>query len=837
MARLGVKLGSQENLDEAGSLLDRVLAGAQRNHVRIIVLPGQLRGGVIPRERSSHANNLVRRDLLAVSRTADDDAERARIRHNRLAGSKADRRVGVELVIRVVAVVHHLVARARQMLHKVRFQFKSGVICRYVYSHVSQHILSPRLSFDLHEVTTLVGQLVAHSYGTGRLALMTEIDATTQEVIDGLDSSIRPQDDLFRHVNGKWLAETEIPSDQASAGSFIDLRNQAEKDVLAIIEELGDEPTDDEARKIVALYKSFMNEEEVDGRGAGPLGQDFQLIADATTKDELAVAIGGLGTTGVAAPYALMIDQDRNDPQRNIVWMAQDGLGLPDESFYREEQYAEILEAYKNFIPELYALGKEVDDVAANAAAEAIVSFETAIASHHFTAVELRDAEKTNNLMSVAELADSAPGFNWAASLEAQGVSAENAPEILVMTPSALTGFAAEWEKAELEDLKTYLYWHIIVSRAPYLSTPIAQANFNFYGKVLSGAEVQRDRWKRGVGFVNGAIGEAVGKIYVEKHFPPRAKEQMLQLVEDLLEAYRQSISELDWMSEETRPKALAKLEKFVTKIGYPDKWRDYSALEVSPDDLLGNVRAANRYEHNRAINKLGEPVDLTEWYMTPQTVNAYYNPTSNEIAFPAAILQPPFFDPDADAAWNYGGIGAVIGHEIGHGFDDQGSKYDGDGKLNNWWTDTDRTEFEKRTGSLVDQYNAYVPAQFGEDSPHHVNGELTLGENIGDLGGLSIGLKAYDIACKRDGLSGSEEAPVIAGYTGVQRVLLSYARIWQEKRRDELMVQRVATDPHAPAEFRSNGVVKNVDAFADAFNVAEGDALYLPADERVRIW
>lgn len=451
--------------------------------------------------------------------------------------------------------------------------------------------------------------------------------------------------------------------------------------------------------------------------------------------------------------------------------------------------------------------------------------------------MESRDAELTNNVMSYDEFAELAGEFDMKAVLTALGITAQNAPQILCMTPRSFTGLGQVWAQFDVDTLRTYIRWHLILARAPYLSEDIVTAHFAFYGTMLSGQEVQRERWKRAVVLVNEGLGEAVGKVYVAKHFPPENKAKMEQLVDDLLSAYHASISSLDWMTDETRERALEKLATFTPKIGYPVKWRDYSQLEIRADDLLANIRAIAKFEFEENIDKLGTPVDRDEWHMTPQTVNAYYNPIMNEIVFPAAILQPPFFDADADPAWNYGGIGAVIGHEIGHGFDDQGSKYDGSGRLNNWWTDTDREEFNKRTKALIDQYSAYVPAQFDADSPHHVNGELTLGENIGDLGGISIGLKAYEIACQRAGFASAHDVPVLAGLTGIQRVLLSYARIWQEKRRDELMIQRVATDPHSPAEFRCNGVVKNVDAFAQAFDVQPGDELYLAPEDRVRIW
>lgn len=667
---------------------------------------------------------------------------------------------------------------------------------------------------------------------------MTSVDETTRSVIANLNAEVRPQDDFFRHVNGMWLDDTEIPADQASTGSFMDLHNLSEARVRAIVEELAaKDGNSEESQKIADLYTSFMDEARINGLGAGPLQTDLDELAQAQDKAELLVVMAKLASEGVDIPFGWEVDADRNNPSQYITWLFQSGIGLPDEAFYRSPEYAEILEAYKAFIPVLYSLATEADDATAQQAAQTILEVETAIASHHFTVVESRDAEATNNVMSREDFIASAPGFDWEAALNALGFTPEKTPSFLVYTPKALTGFARVWEDTDIDALRTYLMWHVIISRAPYLSNDIAQANFNFYGKVLSGQEEMRDRWKRGVSLVDGVLGEAVGKEYVARHFPSSYKEQMEQLVEDLLSAYHESISDLEWMTDETRAKALEKLSTFVTKIAYPDKWKDYSALEINPEDLVGNIRAAARFSLDFELSKLGNPVDRSEWHMYPQTVNAYYNPVANEIVFPAAILQPPFFDPQADSAWNYGGIGAVIGHEIGHGFDDQGSKYDGEGRLNNWWTDSDREEFEARTKALVDQYDAYVPAQLGEQSPHHVQGALTLGENIGDLGGLTIALKAYAIAMKREGFESVDDAPVIEGYTGVQRVLLSYARIWQEKRRDQLMIQRVATDPHSPAEFRCNGVVKNVDAFACEFDVQPGDDLYLPPEERVHIW
>ena len=657
------------------------------------------------------------------------------------------------------------------------------------------------------------------------------------KVISELDTRIRPQDDLFGFVNGKWLESTSIPADQAAAGAFIDLREESLAQVREIVESFTANPRHSNEQKVADLYASFMDEARIEEQGIRPLEKDLALIRAAKDKDNLVIAVGQLLESGVSVPFSCTVDADRNQPDAYIVWISQDGLGLPDESFYRDASYAPILQAYKEFLPQLYALGTGISAEAAADAAQRILDFETALASHHYDVVKLRDAEQTNNVLSWEEFQSTTPGFKWEDALEVCGITAQNAPKLLVYTPGALQGFAQLWQDTPLDTLQEYLVWQTILARAPYLSAALVEAQFNFYGKVLAGKEAMRPRWKRGIDLVDGILGEAIGKEYVARHFPPTAKAQMEQLVADLLAAYRTSIQNLEWMGEDTRQKALQKLASFVTKIGYPEKWKDYQQLHITSGDLVENMRQANKFFTAYEVGKLGKPVDRDEWFMHPQTVNAYYNPLANEIVFPAAILQPPFFSPDADPAWNYGGIGAVIGHEIGHGFDDQGSKYDGSGRLHNWWSEHDRAEFEKRTGALVQQYNSYVPAQFPADSPHHVNGELTLGENIGDLGGLGIALRAYDIAMRRAGYAGAAESPIEEGYSGLQRVFLSYARAWQEKRRDELMVQRIATDPHAPAEFRCNGVVKNIDAFVEAFDVQEGDELYLPPQERVQIW
>ncbi|WP_182170508.1 M13 family metallopeptidase [Flaviflexus equikiangi] len=658
-------------------------------------------------------------------------------------------------------------------------------------------------------------------------------DPILDDVLAGAKTSVRVQDDLFRWVNGTWLDTHEIPADRPSDGSFYKLNEQSEERVKALIDDLSEGSPEGDAKKIADYYRSFMDVETINAAGITPLGADLDLITSAQTKDELARAVGQLSRTGVDVPFGFDIDADLNDPDSYVLFVSQAGLSLPDEAYYRAEQHADTLAAFTTFVPEFLEVAGLVPDPTATA--ERIISFEKALASHHADVVTTRDTDKINNPMPWADFVASAPGFDWDGARDAMGIPADLVGRVIVLTPDALAGAAALWAEAEMETLRDYLAWKVLTARASYLSEVIDNKNFEFFRTTLTGTTEQKERWKRGVAVVSGVLGEALGKIYVERHFPPEHKAKMEQLVADLLEAYRLSIQSLDWMGEDTKVKALKKLATFNPKIGYPDTWRDYSNLTIT-DDLLENVRSANAFETDRAIAKLGKPMDRDEWYMPPQMVNAYYNPVWNEIVFPAAILQPPFFDPEADDAWNYGGIGAVIGHEIGHGFDDQGSKYDDSGKLNNWWTDEDRREFEKRANALISQYDAYTPAQLGQ-SEHHVNGALTIGENIGDLGGLTIGLKAYDIALRRNGYSGLADAPVIDGHTGIQRVFYSYARIWRSKSRDEMAVVLLSIDPHSPAEFRCNGVVKNLTAFHDAFDVTEGDELYLPPSERVTIW
>ncbi|PRC43685.1 peptidase M13, partial [Mycobacterium sp. ITM-2017-0098] len=568
------------------------------------------------------------------------------------------------------------------------------------------------------------------------------------------DEQARPQDDLFGHVNGRWLSEYQIPADRATDGAFRTLYDRAEEQIRDLITEAaqsGAAPGTEEQR-IGDLYASFMDEQTIRERGLTPLLEELAAIDAAAGPDELAGALGQLQQAGSGGVVGFYIDTDSKNSTRYLLHFTQAGLGLPDESYYRDEQHAAILAAYPGHIAAMFALvfGGSADDHADKAAR--IVALETKIAAAHWDVVKRRDADLTYNLRAFSDLSTEAPGFPWTTWLSHLGIPADKAAEVVVRQPDFLTAVAGLWVAEDIEDWKLWARWELISARAGILTDDLVATNFDFYGRLLSGTEEIRDRWKRAVSMVEGLMGEALGRLYVDRHFPPQAKARMDELVDNLREAYRVSINQLEWMTPQTRQKALLKLDKFTPKIGYPNKWRDYSTLVIERDDLYGNVLRGRAHEYQRELAKLGGPVDRDEWFMTPQTVNAYYNPGMNEIVFPAAILQPPFFDADADDAANYGGIGAVIGHEIGHGFDDQGAKYDGDGNLVDWWTDDDRNEFSLRTKALIEQYEQFTPR--GLEASHHVNGAFTVGENIGDLGGLSIALLAYRLSLK------GQEAP-----------------------------------------------------------------------------
>ena len=692
----------------------------------------------------------------------------------------------------------------------------------------------------------------------------------TTDLTSGLDTAafssvIKPSDDLFRFVNGPWIDTYRLPDDKARYGSFDKLAEDAESQIRDILED-----EDCPAAKSQALYRSFMDTDAIEAAGATPIRPALDAIDHAADKAALTRTIGALKPIDMGPDvFDIAVFGDPKNPDTNVVHLEQSGIGLPDEAYYREDHYAPIREAYVDMVAKQLRLAGYGDEETTRAQADRFLDVETRIAANHWDNVATRDSQKTYNPTDFVTLSDELAHFNIAAWADAwQGASdatpaAKTQPvdltaalqHTIVHEPSFLKGFDAFWNNADLDDLKLWARVHVIIGTASLLSHDYDVANFDFYGKVLSGTTQQRDRWRRGVSLVNGVCGEDVGREYVKRHFPESSKQRMGQLVDNLIDAYRVSITNSDWLGEETKAKALEKLSKFTPMIGYTERWRDYTAFDVHADaGLVANMQAAALYEWGFQLSKAGKPVDKGEWLMNPQTVNAYYEPSMNVIVFPAAILQPPLFNPDAEDAANYGGIGAVIGHEIGHGFDDQGAQYDGDGVLNDWWTTDDKANFEKRTKALIEQYNAFVPTQLAEkyaDEPNkapHVNGALTIGENIGDLGGVNIALKAYAFALDeaagrdKDGSAKAIEeslsaAPVMDGWTGLQRFFLSYASIWRSKNRDELAEKYLQIDPHSPAECRTNGIVRNVDLFYRAFDVTPDSAMWLDPDKRVRIW
>lgn len=692
----------------------------------------------------------------------------------------------------------------------------------------------------------------------------------TTDLTSGLDTAafssvIKPSDDLFRFVNGPWIDTYRLPDDKARYGSFDKLAEDAESQIRDILED-----EDCPAAKSQALYRSFMDTDAIEAAGATPIRPALDAIDHAADKAALTRTIGALKPIDMGPDvFDIAVFGDPKNPDTNVVHLEQSGIGLPDEAYYREDHYAPIREAYVDMVAKQLRLAGYGDEETTRAQADRFLDVETRIAANHWDNVATRDSQKTYNPTDFVTLSDELAHFNIAAWADAwQGAydatpAAKTQPvdltaalqHTIVHEPSFLKGFDAFWNNADLDDLKLWARVHVIIGTASLLSHDYDVANFDFYGKVLSGTTQQRDRWRRGVSLVNGVCGEDVGREYVKRHFPESSKQRMGQLVDNLIDAYRVSITNSDWLGEETKAKALEKLSEFTPMIGYTERWRDYTVFDVHADaGLVANMQAAALYEWGFQLSKAGKPVDKGEWLMNPQTVNAYYEPSMNVIVFPAAILQPPFFNPDAEDAANYGGIGAVIGHEIGHGFDDQGAQYDGDGVLNDWWTTDDKANFEKRTKALIEQYNAFVPTQLAEkyaDEPNkapHVNGALTIGENIGDLGGVNIALKAYAFALDeaagrdKDGSAKAIEeslsaAPVMDGWTGLQRFFLSYASIWRSKNRDELAEKYLQIDPHSPAECRTNGIVRNVDLFYRAFDVTPDSAMWLDPDKRVRIW
>ena len=642
--------------------------------------------------------------------------------------------------------------------------------------------------------------------------------------LSGRNTSVAPGDDFNRYANGGYLDELKIPADRTGWGATYMIAELSENQVHVILEALartaGQAPSADPA-KAAAFYAAFMDEARVDALGAKPLQPDLAKIRAATTREALAGLMGEAAVNFQSALFGLYIDADPKAPDRYAVNVVQAGLGLPDRDYYLEANFAEKKAGYEAYVAKILTL---IGWPEPEAAAKAVVAYETAVARDSWTRAERRDPEKTYNPMSPADLAKFAPGFPWARFLQSAEVG--TVKSVIVNENTAFPKLAAAYAETSVPTLQAWAAFHLADNAAPYLSEPFVQARFEFRSKELSGVEAQRDRWKRAVAAVDGAMGEAVGKAYVDRYFPPEAKAKIDALVGDLKTALGRRIDRLDWMSAATKAEARKKLANFTTKIGYPDKWKDYSALVVREDDLYGDVERATAWDWRRQVARLGQPVDRSEWYMTPQTVNAYYNPVMNEVVFPAAILQAPYFSAKADAAVNYGAIGAIIGHEITHGFDDEGRKTDGEGRLRNWWTPEDATKFEAAAKVLGTQYSSYEPVP-----GQHINGELTMGENIADLGGLLVALDAYHLSL------GGKPAPVIDGLTGDQRFFLAYAQSWRDKRRDEAIRQQLVSDPHSPEAFRVNGVVRNVDAWYQAFGVKPGEKLYLAPEDRARIW
>ncbi|MER7073604.1 M13-type metalloendopeptidase [Terrabacter sp. NPDC000476] len=646
--------------------------------------------------------------------------------------------------------------------------------------------------------------------------------------LEAFDRSARPQDDLFRFVNGTWLDTTQIPGDRSRFGTFDILREESTSRVRDLIEEAAaahDAVGGSPQRQVGDLYASFMRTERIEELGLTPLQAALSQVAAVTDVESLGATFGRLERDGVGGPLRHFVSPDERSPEDYVVYLEQGGLGLPDESYYREEKYAAIRTAYVAHIERLLDLAAIPD--AADKAARTM-SLETRLASSHWDTVTNRDAIKTYNPHSLEEAKALAPQFPWDA-----WISGLQAPEgafgkVVVRQPSFVSALGAELEGAHLEDWRAWLTFHVLSEFAALLPQALVDEDFDFFGRTLSGQPENKERWKRGVAVVESCVGEAVGQLYADRWFPPAAKERMQQLVANLVEAFRRSFASLEWMGPDTRAQAIDKLAAFTPKIGYPDVWRDYSSIEIDADDLVGNVCRSAAFEVDRNLAKIGGPIDRTEWFMLPQTVNAYYMPTMNEIVFPAAILQPPFFDLEADDAVNYGGIGAVIGHELGHGFDDQGSRYDGTGALRDWWTEQDRSRFDALAQQLIEQFSAYTPAGLSED--HKVNGGLTVGENIGDLGGLQIGYSAYRIACEEHGM------PELDGFTGPQRFFIGWAQVWRGKAREAEAIRLLAVDPHSPQDVRGNAV-RNLSEFHEAFDVHPGDRMWLDPDQRVRIF
>jgi endothelin-converting enzyme len=643
--------------------------------------------------------------------------------------------------------------------------------------------------------------------------------------LTGFDRSVRPQDDLYRFAGGAWLANTPIPADKSNYGSFIILDDKAREEVKELIlaaSQKADRPPGSDSQKVGDFYQAYMDTARVESLGLEPLKQEFARIDAIATPRDVARYIGYSQRIGVAQPFAWFSAPDSKNSSVYLGSLYQNGLTMPDRDYYLspDEKYAKFRAAFAVYVENMLARAGERN---AKSAAARIAALETRIANYQWTKTQNRDPVKTYNPMSLPEYQKLAPGFDWLAFFEGMGAPVQN---LDVSQPPFIKGMAQLVKTVPVADWRVYFKFQLLDDYAPALSAQFADLEFDFHKKTLNGIPEPQARWRRAVDAMDGSMGELVGKMFVESHFGAAAKQRMLELVDNLLKAFDGSIDSLEWMSADTRAEAKKKLSKITVKIGYPDKWRDYGPLEIRRDDLVGNLLRAAQFNHDRLVKRTGGPVDKGEWLMTPQTVNAYYNPTTNEITFPAAILRWPFFDMDADDAVNYGGIGSVIGHEISHGFDDSGRQFDGDGNLRDWWSSEDGAKFKQRADLLVKQYAGYTVL---DNRP--LNGQLTLGENIGDLSGMAVAYKAYQISL------GGKQAPVIDGFTGQQRFFLGWAQVWRRKYRDEELLRRLVVDPHSPSEFRANGPASNIDAFYEAFDLKPGDRMYRPPAERVKIW
>ncbi len=643
--------------------------------------------------------------------------------------------------------------------------------------------------------------------------------------LENMNNSITPGDNFYHYVNGAWLSNTQIPADKSNYGAFTVLADVAEENLLTIIEEAAaaDAAIGSDSQKVGDFYQSFMNENLIENLGSNPLADRLAEIVAVEDKATMIQVMTALNYIGVQMPFSFYIDVDERQTDQYVPNVFQSGLGLPDRDWYLQsdnDTYQTARQAYSGYINTLMSLAgfSNGADIA-----DSVLQIENRLAQAHWDRVQNRQRELTYNKLSLDELQILSPAIDWAAAMQGLGMFTN---EFVISQPSFFEELSTIWSEVGLEQWKNYTSFKLLNAYASFLSQDFVDAEFEFEGGVLSGLEANRPRWKRGVDAVDGALGEMVGKLYVERYFQDAAKQRMDELIENLRTAFRLGIDELEWMTDATKAEAQDKLASFTAKIGYPDEWKDYSGLDVNENDLVGNVMRSRQIEHQREVSKLGQPINRGEWFMTPHTVNAYYNPNMNEVVFPAAILQPPFFNVAADDAVNYGGIGAVIGHEFSHGFDDQGRKSDGSGMLRDWWTEADAAAFSERANALVEQYNQFevLPGKL-------LNGEFTLGENIGDLSGLAVAYKAYQLS-----LNG-EEAPVIDGYTGDQRFFMGWAQVWRRLYRDENLEVRITTDPHSHSEARTNGIVRNIDAWYEAFDIQPEDAMYLPPQERVKIW